>query len=541
MTTPHKIIVDASDVIGPLPAIWRSFGYDEINWTYAPRGKRVFREIAKLSREPYYIRCHNTFTSGNGLSTPTKGSTNVCRVNAAGQIEYDFTLLDQVLDTFLRNNCKPIIELGFMPDALSNAPRPKPTYDYRGTDLWKYPPRHYRRWQELVFETVKHYVEKYGADEVRTWYWEVWNEPDTPGFFTGSIKDYLKLYDFAVAGAVSAFADIRIGGPALAHQSKFLDKFLKHCTEGKNFATGASGTRLDFISLHAKGTGWPLPGLPFQMPSLNKIMRQLESYRSVIQKYPQLRQTEILLDECDMAVGTNFGMYDFPEYEFHNSEYYPAFVARMAKHLFDFIRESGWPVRFFTTWAYYYEGKRFFEGNRALFDNENIKRPIFNVFQLFEMLGEKRLSLQSIPVAGKSSTQEIDGLATRDAAGNLTICIWNFEENLAKAGSATVELEVRAGLKSDIPLNPSRSVGTGSSKENFRIERFQIDAEHSNAYSLWRKLGAPQDPAPEQIEQIKNVEGLQLVETKKGSASSDGKLNYQFELQQPGVCLIKIS
>ncbi|HEX9653137.1 MAG TPA: hypothetical protein VGA99_05460 [bacterium] len=540
MTTLHKIIVDATDVIGPLPAIWRSFGYDEINWTYTPRGRRVFDEMAKLSKNPYYIRCHNTFTAGNGLSTPTKGSCNVCRINNAGKVEYDFTLLDQVIQTFLENNCKPIIELGFMPDALSKGPRPKATYDYRGTDLWKYPPRDFHRWQELVYETVKHYVEKYDAEEVRKWYWEVWNEPDTPGFFTGSLKDYLKLYDFAVAGATKALTNIRIGGPALAHQPKFLDKFLQHCIAGKNFASGERGSRLDFISLHAKGSGWPLPGQPFQMPSLRKIMGQLESYRDVIVKYPQLRRTEILLDECDMAVGTNFGMYDFPEYEFHNSEYYPAFVVRMAKHLLDFIRDHEPPIRLFTTWAFYYEGKRFFEGNRALFDNENIKKPIFNAFQLFEMLGETRLSLQSIPAAGRvSELLPIDGIATCDSAGNLAICIWNFGENLRQTGSQLVDLEVRWGSNSDIPLNsPFDKLRAGASKGDL-VERFQIDGERSNSYSLWKTFGSPQDPSPEQIAQMRKSADLQIVEPQTAVAISEGKSHYRFELPMPSVALIR--
>lgn len=531
MNTPHKFIIDSSDVLGPLPAIWRSFGYDEINWTYTPRGKRIFHEISKLSQSPYYIRCHNTFTSGNGLSTPTKGSTNICRVTAAGQIEFDFTLLDQVIETFLQNNCRPIIELGFMPDSLSKAPRPKPTYDYRGSELWKYPPRDYRNWQELIYETVKHYVEKFGADEVRNWYWEVWNEPDTPGFFSGSLKDYLKLYDFAAAGATKAFPEIKIGGPALAHQPKFLKKFLKHCVQEKNFATGERGSRLDFISLHAKGTGWPLPGLPFQMPSLQKIMGQLESYRAVIQKYPQLRQTEILLDECDMAVGTNFGMFDFPEYEFHNSEYYPVFVIRMAKRVFDFIQQHELPVRLFTTWAFYYEGKRFFEGNRALFDNENIKKPIFNAFQLFEMLGETRLNLCSVAAPARvSEPPPIDGLATRDEAGNLAVCIWNFDENPQRTGSQRIELEIRPRAHFDIPRNPL-------SKSDGLIKRFQIDGEHSNSYAIWKRLGAPQDPTPAQIAQMKESEGLELVESVK-VVVSDETIFYRFELPQPGVSLV---
>jgi xylan 1,4-beta-xylosidase len=179
-------------------------------------------------------------------------------------------------------------------------------------------------------------------------------------------------------------------------------------------------------------------------------------------------------------------------------------------------------VRLFTTWAFYYEGKRFFEGNRALFDNENIKRPIYNAFQMFEMLGDTRVQLQSAADAS-NVTPQIDGIATRDARGNLAICLWNFDEAGRRTGTQSIELEIRPG------------------KDRANIERYQIDAEFSNAYAAWKRIGAPQDPTPEQIAQIKQKEDLQKVESQTAAPTSDGGLHYKFELPQPAVCLIKIT
>jgi len=521
----HKIVVDAAEPIGPLEPIWRSFGYDEINWTYAPRGKRIFAEIGKLSSAPYYIRCHHAFTTGNGLSTPTKGSGNVYHLGSDGKAQFDFALLDQVYETFLQNHCKPIVELGFMPDTLSCGPQPKPTYDYSTSALWKYSPKNYQQWQELVYETVKHFVAKYGEAEVSRWYWGVWNEPDTPNYFKGSVKDYCIMYDYAAAGATAVLPTVKLGGPALAHNSKFLQKFLEHCARGKNHATAERGSRLNFISLHAKGTGWPLSGKSFDMPSLRRILTQLESCRAVLQQYPQFANLEILVDECDMAVGTNFGMYDFPEYEFHNTEYYPTFVIRMTKALLDFMQKKKLPVKRFTTWAFYFEGKRFFDGNRALFTNENIKNPIFNAFVLLERLGETRLRLiTDLPTTG--GFPQVDGLATIAADGSVAVVIWNFDENAKKSGVARVLLEVR-------------SLPTGFKKVS--VERFQIDREHSNSYSAWKKLGAPQDPTPEQVKYIQENESLKLVETQRETEVVDGVVRYVFDLPVHGVCLVKIN
>ncbi|MFQ5604359.1 MAG: hypothetical protein ACE5HS_13910 [bacterium] len=528
-STALSLTIDCKEPIANVPAVWRSFGYDEINWTYTPRGKQIFREIARLSSEPYYIRCHHTFTTGNGLSTPTKGSGNVCGLNGHKQLVYDFTIFDQVLETFLNHNCKPIVELGFMPDFLSKGPKPKPTYDYSGSDLWMYPPKDFRQWADLVYETVRHCVEKFGEAEVRSWYWEVWNEPDNPGFFKGSVKDYCKIYDHAVDGAVRALPSIKIGGPALARSPGFLNTFLKHCVSGKNYATGQRSVRLDFISLHTKGTGWPLPEQPFEMPSLQTIVSYWQRYQEILQKYPSLKDTEILFDECDMAVATDYGVHDFPEYRIHNSEYYPIFVVRMAKRLLDFISATKMPVKLFTTWAFYLEGKRFFEGNRALFTNENIKMPIFNAFVMLEMLGETRLKMQINSFHERSFSYEefprIDGLATLDERRAICAIIWNFTENEARVGVENLQVQFK-----NLPVQ----------WESVDVEFYRVCREFSNSHTVWQSLGASQDPDPEQIQKIKEKENLQQVEVLREVPISQSTLTHVLELPAQSMVLMKI-
>ncbi|MFQ5650063.1 MAG: hypothetical protein ACE5IY_08980 [bacterium] len=524
-----KVRVACQDETGALPPIWRSFGYDEINWTTTPRGKQLLHEIGQLSRTPCYIRCHHTFTSGNGLSFPTRGSTNICRGVERDGLRLDFTILDQVIETLLQNNCKPVVELGFMPDVLSRGPARKPAYDYSLGDLWRYPPKDYKNWQELVYRTVEHYTEKFGAEEVSTWYWELWNEPDNPGFFAGSFKEYCKMYDFAVAGAEAALARVKIGGPALATDAKFLDKFLRHCSRDKNFATHARGARLDFISFHAKGTEWPLKGKPFPMPSLRKIFMHLKEYDRVLQKYPHYRELPVLFDECDMAVATNFGVYDFPEFEINNTEYFAIFVLRLAKYLSDFISETHMPIQFFTTWAFYFEGKRFFEGNRALFTNENIKKPVFNAFALFELLGERRLQLHLEPASPSGRDYEtfpqIDGMASAHADGSISVLLWNFDEQ-GQTDSRNVVLEL-----SQLP---------GSQKKVY-VQRIQIDHSHSNAHTVWKSLGGPLDPTPQQIALIKRCASLDKSEPAREVAVESSSAEVEVNLPGQSVCLITVS
>ena len=213
--------VDCSAWQGELPRIWTSIGYDEINWTYTPRGKALLRTLKDLAERPYVVRNHNFLTSGNGLSWPAWGATNVYHEMPDGSPRYHWAILDQVLDAYTGVGFRPLIELGFMPRDLaavdsgaSDWQRDLGVESYETGGLWKHPPRDYAAWSELVYQLVRHCVERYGAAEVGGWYFEVWNEPDIPHYWLGTVDEYCTLYDHAVAGAARALPGVHIGGPA---------------------------------------------------------------------------------------------------------------------------------------------------------------------------------------------------------------------------------------------------------------------------------------------------------------------------------------
>ncbi len=99
--------------------IWNYFGYDEPNYTYSPNGKKLLGELATLSPAPVYVRVHNLLTTGDGSASLKWGSTNVYTEDAAGKPVYSWTLLDRIFDTFHAAGIKPLVEIGFMPEALS--------------------------------------------------------------------------------------------------------------------------------------------------------------------------------------------------------------------------------------------------------------------------------------------------------------------------------------------------------------------------------------------------------------------------------------
>ena len=211
---------------GALPPIWNFFGYDEPNYTYAPNGLKLLDEIRALSPRPAYIRTHNLLTSGNGEASLKWGSTNAYTEDAQGKPIYSWIIIDRIFDT------------------------------YRSAGA--YPPKDYQKWSELVFQFTRHLRQRYGDAELATWLWEVWNEPDID-YWKGTPEEYFKLYDYTVDAVLRAFPDARIGGPdstgpAYPKAAAFLRAFLDHCAHGKNYVTGKTGSHLDFISYHPKGS-----------------------------------------------------------------------------------------------------------------------------------------------------------------------------------------------------------------------------------------------------------------------------------------------
>ena len=166
------IRVNVAQSIAPFKPVYAYFGYDEPNYTYMKHGRKLIRELAELSPASVYIRTHFMLATGDGNPNLKWGSTNAYTEDSSGNPVYNWTIVDRILDTYLEAGAKPFVEVGFMPEALSSNPQPyKPEWSpgasfdkyYVG---WSYPPRDYAKWGELVYQWVRHEVEKHGAGEV---------------------------------------------------------------------------------------------------------------------------------------------------------------------------------------------------------------------------------------------------------------------------------------------------------------------------------------------------------------------------------------
>ncbi len=204
---PVAIQVDLAKTIGPYKPIYSWFGYDEANYTTMRHGTELLKELHDLSPVPVYIRAHHLLTSGNGVAELKFSSTNVYTEDASGKPIYDFKIFDGIFDAYKAAGVRPMVELGFMPEALAadlpNRHEPYQVHYPKSAISGKSnnPPKDYAKWGELCRVVTAHLVERYGRAEVLQWYFEVWNEPDIDYWHT-TPEEYWKLYDYAVAGVV---------------------------------------------------------------------------------------------------------------------------------------------------------------------------------------------------------------------------------------------------------------------------------------------------------------------------------------------------
>ena len=535
---PIAIQVDAAKRTGPLRPIWSFFGHDEPNYTYMKDGRKLLSEIAALSPVPVYVRVHSLLVTGDGQAALKWGSTNAYTEDVSGKPVYDWTITDRIFDTYMERKMKPLVQIGFMPEALSSHPQPyrhhwKPGDNYNDIYTgWAYPPKDYTKWGELVYQWVTHCVQKYGKAEVESWLWEVWNEPNI-SYWKGTPEEYHKLYDYSVDAVRRALPTAKVGGddstgPAGASAGAFLRKFLEHVVHGKNYVTGNTGSPLDFISFHAKGSPKFVEGNVVM--GIEKQLQDLSNGFEIIASIPEVKGKPIIIGESDPEGCAACSSRVYPQNAYRNGLMYASYTgAVMPRHL-DLAAKHGVNLMGAVTWAFEFEDQAWFDGFRDLATN-GVDKPVLNVFRMLGMMTGDRVAvtnpaaapLDSMMSAGVKDKPDVHAMASVDAH-RAAVLIANYHDNSKPGPAAPIDLAI-AGLP----------------RGRMLVQHFRVDDQHSNAYEAWKKMGSPAQPTAEQYTQLEAAGQLGSADSPRWTNSADGSLRLNFELPLHGVSLILVT
>jgi xylan 1,4-beta-xylosidase len=534
----QKVVIEvhADQPDGPMIPIWNYFGYDEPNYTYAPHGKKLLGELAAASPAPVFVRVHNLLTTGDGSAALKWGSTNVYSEDAAGKPVYGWVILDRIFDGFRGAGIKPLVEIGFMPEALSTHPQPYRHNFPQGSVFtgWAYPPKDYQKWAELVFQFVRHLRERYGDAEVKTWLWEVWNEPDI-GYWQGTRDDFFKLYDYSVDAVLRALPDARVGGPdstgpANPKAADFLRSFLDHCAHQQNFVTGKTGARLDFIAFHPKGA--PTWQGDHVVMGIARQLASIEQGFKIVKSFPEWRQTPIVLGESDPEGCAACPARTNPQNGYRNGALYAAYVAESLSATYALASQEQVHIAGAVSWSFEFEDQPYFEGFRELATN-GVDKPVLNAFRMFGLLGDERIKVSSagaLPIdqivsAGVRQQPDIRAIATRHGQ-QVAVMIWNYHDEDVDVPPPPIDLAV-----SGLPESARLAL----------LEHFRIDRHHSNAFTAWKEMGSPQSPSAEQFDQLQRAAQLQVLTSPAWIPLEHGTANLQFTLPRQGLSLVRLA
>jgi xylan 1,4-beta-xylosidase len=529
--------VDLDARQGPLRPIYSFVGYDEPNYTYMKDGKKLLSELARLSPVPVYVRTHNLLTTGDGTPALKWGSTNIYTEDASGKPRYDWTIVDRIFDTYVERKMKPLVQLGFMPEALSVKPEPyrhtwSPDKPYGNIFTgWAYPPKDYRKWGELAYQWARHCIERYGQAEVESWYWEVWNEPDS-GYWQGTPEEYYRLYDYAVDGVRRALPYAKVGGPHSTgpgnrQAANYLRDFLEHVIRGRNYVNGKTGSPIDFVAFHAKGRPRVIDD-HVQMGSqlqLQSIARGFE----IVASFPEVRSLPIIIGESDPEGCAACSVRFHPQNAYRNGTMYSSYTAATFARKHDLAHRYKVNLEGAVTWAFEFEDQPCFDGFRDLATN-GIDKPVLNVFRMFGLMGPERVAARSSGAAdlkvmletGVKDKPDVGALASRDEQ-TASVMVWHYHDDDVPGRAAAVAMVLKG-----VPTNARRIL----------LRHYRIDENHSNSYTVWKEMGSPRNPTPEQYEKLEAAGQLALLVSPEWLWVNGGEARVNFTLPRQGVSLL---
>ncbi|WP_256013941.1 GH39 family glycosyl hydrolase [Desertivirga xinjiangensis] len=442
-----------------------------------------------------YIRFHGLLHDDMAVYTLDK----------QGKLIYNWQYVDKLFDYLLSINMKPFVEFSFMPAALASGP--KTIFWWKG-NVTK--PKSYNEWDELIRRLVTHWQDRYGKDEVKTWYFEVWNEPDLRGFFDATQADYFELYAHTVKAVKSVSADYRVGGPATS-ATKWIGDFLAHC-ESNNLP-------VDFVSTHDYGTTSVLDELGTKKQKLKNnqdtIAINVKKVREQINA-SKFKDAELHFTEWNTSPSSRDPIHDTYQnatYILNTLKKAQANSNSMSYWTFTDIFEEAGP------------GPTPFHGGFGLLNLQDIRKPSYYAYKFMNELGENELK-----------NSDASSYICKSNNSNVQALIWNYT-------FASTEKEYNQGYF--IKDQPSRAKEMvyfeieNLDKGQYRAEVYQVGYKINDPFTKYIEMGSPSDVSLAQMAELKKASAGVPVSSSTVSVKN-GTFKKSFELRENDIYFIKL-
>jgi xylan 1,4-beta-xylosidase len=446
-----------------------------------------------------YIRMHGLLTDDMG----------VYREDRNGNPEYNFQYIDLLYDFIISIGMKPFVELGFMPEALASG---------RQTIFWwkgnVTPPKDYKKWEALIRNLTLHFTERYGADEVKTWYFEVWNEPNLSGFWAGTQKEYFTLYQYSVNAVKSVNTGYRVGGPATAGAAWEVE-MIDFC---KN-----NNLPIDFISTHSYGVR-------------QGYLDEFGNAGTILDKNPMSVSGDVLNSRTEIAGSS------MPHEELHYTEWSSSYTPadpihdsyHQAAYVLEKIKQVGDAANSMSYWVFtdIFEepGPRFtpFHGGFGLLNYQSINKPAFYSFKFMNTLGNTEL-MNSDP----------SSWACKDEKGNVQVLLWDFTNTLPDDSINNQDYYIR-----DLPSKSKGKVKINIAEipaGKFKVEIYKVGYRVNDPYTAYYDMGRPNQLTRDQVQKIKKLNDGSAISCEMTTIQRGMPFLKEMEIRENDVFLITMT
>lgn len=442
-----------------------------------------------------YIRMHGLLTDDMAVYTEDN----------KGNPQYNYQYVDALYDFLLSINVKPFVELGFMPSRLASGNQT--IFWWKGNVT---PPKDYKKWEDLIRNLTQHFTERYGAEEVKTWYFEVWNEPNlTPGFWTGTQAEYFKLYDYAARGIKSVNPAYKVGGPGTAGAA-WESEMIDFCEKNK--------VPIDFISTHSYGVG-------------QGFLDEFGQSGTVLSKDNGAVSGDVLQSRKEIAASTK------PNLELHYTEWSSSYTPadpihdsyHSAAYILQKLKQVGNAANSMSYWVFtdIFEepGPRFtpFHGGFGLLNTQGIKKPAYFSYSFLNKLGETELQ-----------NTDTSSWATKNAKGDVQILLWDFTYTLPDS------INNQQYYIKDLPSKPKGKLKievAGLSKGNYKLEIYKVGYKVNDVFTDYLGMNKPNQLTKEQVKTLKEKNSGEVYKTENVTIDSNGKFSKDITMNENDVYL----
>jgi xylan 1,4-beta-xylosidase len=441
-----------------------------------------------------YIRFHAIFHDVLG----TVRSDN-------GKMIYDWTKIDQLYDDLLARHIKPFVELGFTPNAMKTS--------NNNIFYWQGNTSHPIRaaWSSLVDAFVRHVEQRYGQDEVRTWFFEVWNEPNLSGFWEGADqKAYFELYDLTSNTIKAIDPTLRVGGPSTAGAA-WVPEFLDHMAH--------SGVAVDFVTTHTYGVDGG-----FLDENGREDTKLSSSPDAIVGDIRRVRQ-EIKASK-------------FPDLPLYFTEWSTSYTPRDLVHdsyisapyiLSKLKATQGW-VQGMSYWTYtdLFEEPgpppTPFHGGFGLLNREGIRKPVYFAYKYLHALQGDEIQVGDSQVFSTENDERVSAV------------IWDFRQPQQTVSNGPFYGHI-------VPAIPVPAVEVTFSHlkaGSYQLEIHRTGFRANDAYSAYIEMGAPKDLAPAQLDRLRMLT-LDLPETDRLiQVGSEGSFELSLPMRSNDIVLLTL-